>query len=77
MTGNDPQWLKSCENRALHSIIPLVSLFFLGDIAASGGNFLQTFRDKILVQFSWSKKRWYLNDGLLRNVGKKLPTLAA
>ena len=49
----------------------------LGCYAASGGNFLPTFRDKLSVQSSGSKKRWYLTNRLSRNVGKKLLPLAA
>ena len=54
----------------------------LGCYAASGGNFLPTFRDNISVQHSGVKYQRFLTledgtDRLSRNVSNKLPPLAS
>ena len=52
----------------------------LGHYAASSGDLLRTFRDNLSVPSSGVKNSWPHEDGtdrLPRNVGKKLPLLAA
>jgi hypothetical protein len=48
----------------------------LGSYAASSGNFLPTYREKLSVVSSKVKNSWLLKDGakrMSRNVGKELP----
>jgi len=47
----------------------------LGSYAASSGNLLPTFRDNLSSGVKWNPENG--TDGSFRNVGKKLPLLAA